>query len=181
MRSLFLLRTSMYYKKHVTQVSVKKQNMSGVDADVDEPDLVELTPPGSLQRTKSVWMERSRYGDDDQHPEDEAGGSSPSEGEEEEEDYEMSIEAELVIDDDEVKIGEPRFSHPVKRPGLMHDPIGFVEASNAPGADQEVDISGDQALQYELFKRLPIPEKCWAELVEDMAAEWRAKQQKRAL
>ena len=159
--------------------------MSGVDADVDEPDLLgELVPPGSLQRTKSVWMERSRYDDDDQHPEDEACESSPSEGEDEEvveeKEYETSIETELVIDD-EVKIGKPLFSHPVKRPGLMDDPIGFVEASNAPGAEQEVDISGDQALQLELFKRLPIPEKCWADLVEDMAAEWRAKQQKQAL
>lgn len=80
-------------------------------------------------------------------------------------------------EDAEVKLGEAVFSRPIaiQRHTLTSNPLKFVEESEA-SIDQEQDIRHDQALQYELFSRLPVPKEAWPELVEVMAQEYREQQ-----
>jgi len=132
----------------------------------------ETLAPSPLERSDSVWMERSNAqldsdvdpsaSDDDEVPiMEESGYSSDDEK------------------DDRVVIGEATFSVAGHQVGggleltLDRHPELFV-ASAEHRVEVEEDISGNQALQLELLKRLPLSsEKSWSEVVQTLADEYK--------
>jgi hypothetical protein len=93
-----------------------------------------------------------------------------------EDDEDESKETGVVLqagDTDSIVLGEAQFSRPptVAR-SLEQDPRAFVDQTLAAGEVEE-DISGNQELQLQLLKRLPISQKSWSEVVQVMADEYR--------
>jgi len=137
-------------------------------------------PAGLGDRSESVWMERSTTldeedfqadSDDDADPMPVAGYEASSE-----EDDEKKEEEE-----DRIVVGSATFSVSAAasvgtRLSLETTPELFVASAEYQTARDgpEEDISGDQALQLSLLKRLPISgEKSWSEVVQTLADEYK--------
>ena len=133
-----------------------------------DDETLELAP-SSLERSESCWMERSNAqldsdvdpSSDDEVPIMEDGG------------YTSDDEKE-----DRIVVGEATFSVAGQRVAgleltLERHPELFV-ASAEHRVEEEEDISGNQALQLELLKRLPLKgEKSWSEVVQTLADEYK--------
>ena len=141
-------------------------------------------PTGLGDRSESVWMERSTptLGHEDfqtDSDDDASVGPLPVAGYEasSEEDDEKKEEEE----EDRIVVGEATFSVSAassagSRLSLETTPELFVASAEYQVAHDgpEEDISGDQALQLSLLKRLPLSgEKSWSEVVQTLAAEYK--------
>jgi hypothetical protein len=142
-------------------------------------------PAGLGDRSESVWMERSTTLDQEDFQTDSDDDASvdpmPVAGYEasSEEDDEKKEEEEA--EEDRIVVGSATFSVSAaasvgSRLSLETTPELFVASAEYQTAHDgpEEDISGDQALQLSLLKRLPLSgEKSWSEVVQTLAAEYK--------
>ena len=137
-------------------------------------------PAGLGDRSESVWMERSTTLDQEDFQTDSDDDASadpmPVAG------YEASSEEDdEKEEEDRIVVGSATFSVSAAasvgtRLSLETTPELFVASAEYQTARDgpEEDISGDQALQLSLLKRLPLSgEKSWSEVVQTLADEYK--------